>query len=575
MGAWAAVGTVVLALVGMVVVKTLIKAAVPAHGPTARQSDGRPAESPASAAAPADPATDVTAWKALPPAERKARIEKRLALIDADNRGSVQFELSFLQERGESEAAQTLWARHLEKHPTAEFGYQQLGYVDLGPEIDAAAERFPRSYEVHVPAMAELDKLRDQDMRGGKSWGTPQSAARVAELSTQLVDEERRLSDPYEYGVARWVRWFATTVDYRDCRAIHVVHGPYLLLGALTVPEQGKDPVPPGASAQPDAEAALAEVQRTLDVLYAAFFEQVAKPLGIERATAKNTTHKSLMKVFVLPSQEAYLRMLHAPAAWVGRYGGAYYDFEEPRLLFSYVNSGQRPSLDERSDLCTEAVQQLVQTATWSRTLRDTGKDVPWAECRSRPLWSEYGFPEFFGSLTALDNTYHFGQPDDDHLFAVSTLRPALTARRLTVWSLDELTSIRDRYEFDEAVDRKAKAAGKTFNAKLAYRYLFYAQAWSLAYHLWHAGPEGAPKWRAKYLTYLGQELVARIDADGSAVRPGAAELKKALGLDSAAAINAFESEWHATEDALIARSPRRDWVPRAQALLLALGLLK
>ena len=524
---------------------------------------GGPAEpKPATGSSAADPMTDAAAWKALPASDRERLATGVVVRTNFAAAEAARTSWEFLKERGEDLALADVVKRRLAADPVCEWAHGVRGEFEVKRRI---AKCLKECELAEAEGLASVTELQKQAEGGGPlKWVDAATSKKVDDLIAAVRADDKRLGDPYEAAVQKWVHWQHGFRVMSGLAELHTTAGPYLVFVSF---DGGKDKKPP-KDVESRAKASLERCARVLTELYDTWTKEVAGPLKLPVWSRENLDEKTLLKANVFTNPSDYWSFQFDVDWWSVDYGSAHYVDAEPRFLASLdVSQGK----GAEAALRREAVRQFLHLHTWQETRRTReGRALDWPQCLNRPLWSDTGFPWFFASLLGASARAGGPPPSRPWLADVFVGRGVAEAKKWKTWTLADLLAVKDRAELTAAARRRAGTAADAGSWPLSE--LFLGRAASFADFLWNAGDTGSPKYRERYLAYLAGEMVARTRMDFRnlevCVRPGAEDLRRALGIAGDAEFAALEQEWNAYEAKLLDREKEPEWEMRVAKTL-------
>ncbi len=509
------------------------------------------AKSAAAQGAPAgDPMSDPAAWRALAAADRAPLTADVVLRTDYATAGAAKKSHRFLKDRAEDDAAADVVRKRLAMSPDCAWAHGVRGDADIEKVADECFRKYELADADDVPPVVALRKLV-AEAPGGK-WADASTAKRVDELVAEIAKEDARLSNPYQCAVSKWVQWQRGYRVMRDLPEVHDAAGRYLVFvstGGDKISRQSK-------SAEEQARVVLARYLGVVKELETAWTRDVAAPLSLPGYEGEKADERAILKVNVFTKPDDYYEYQFNVDVWEFDASWAHYVDAEPRFLAAMLPRSDAEWQAAKVSFLTEAVRQLVHFHTWEATKRARGRELDYAQCLHRPLWSADGFPRFFAHHAATPSA-----PRPWTLDAYVALGVA-GRKQWKPWTLAEQLSMKERGELSVAA---RKRAGEPAVGVLSA--LFDARAASLSDFLWNAETGGKPKFRERYVAWLGAEMVVktRIDLNGqdAAIRPSSDDFKRAFGVKTDAAFAAFEKEWNDYEAALFEQEKSAAWDSR------------
>jgi hypothetical protein len=581
-------GVAVLAATVVVVMMLKGDDAAPAPSqPTAAPSKPD-ATSAKNAPAKPDPAKDPAVWRALPAAERADLTLKYLTALDRRDAKKLADAHAFLVPRGETDAAQRVVEFELARDPSSAWARAARGEVAVSEKIDACLAECVKAEEVESPGVRKIAAIKKaRQPESGTWWADAAQQKEIDAALAQVRAEEKELSDPFNWAVAKW-RAHRRRIDVmKDQPAIDDTSGPYLVFSQVKAPSG----TPIESVPEPEltrAKRALRETKELYAALYEGFLEAFGKEFGLPRFDRSNTDDKTMLKANVFAdgaTLDKYRRHFGRPTSAKGP--RAYYEPEEPRFITTF-DAGGAGEADAEQVQCHEATHQLLHLYTWDATRKASGKELSWSECRTRPIWLEEGFAEFFSAHRREGAKYVWMQPLESGMEEIWATSQAFAKKRWATWSLDEMLAVADMEQVEEQAARRVtgKVVRKPTEQQAAdiavavriMRPLFHAKSWSLVYFLWnHADETGKPLHRAAFARLVAGTL--RATQTATAGQPAktrvlsAADFRKALGLESEDRFRAFEKSWLAWETAFIGKAQRPEWAATRDRVMQTLGV--
>lgn len=565
---WIGVGAAALLAVGAVVAMSG-KAEPAPDGAGAVASV--PAASAAAEPAKADPMKDVSAWKALPEAERARLAQGYVASADISSADSVQRAAEFLTSRGETASVPAIAKRVVGRDPGNAWARTTLGHTEVGAEVDRCIAECEQADEESDPKYAALKAERAR--HAGAWWTDEAETQRVRALVAEVRAVEKGYDDPYTAGVEKWVRRHRAVDIMKDNPALHAAVGPYVIFVSLNVPRSDK---PGGAKDVTMADVPKEELARGEKILernkkvFAALYEgwmtEIAPHFGMTRYGPENSDFKLLMKANVFAKPEDFMAYNIKSGAGIGGFTRAYYSAEEPRFITTYDGGEDEDDAYADQVQCHEATHQLVHFYTWDLTRKELGREPDWLEVHRRPLWSGEGFAEFFSSHAVVDGKYRWMQPLDERMRQIWIFEEMAKEKGWIPWRLKEFFFTLHHGGTLSALSRaRATKNGDEGIAEGVMANLFYGKAWSFVHFLWYAEAGGKPKYRDRYIKYLDSEFHVKFvrDPGGGKDRPapvGSDALMRCLGISSDDELVALEKEWNEYTAKLLAANRKPEW---------------
>ena len=559
--------------------------------PVAPEKTANPAKPPAPAVAEApkaDPMKDPDAWKALSASERADRAVRYLSALDRRDGSQLSAAFSFLKARGETEAMRKVADIELARDPSTGWAHQARGDVMIVERIDRCLAECARADEADTPAVQKLTALRKKSEPSSGTWWAGEALTKeIDDVLAAIRAEETKLKDPYEWACAKWGIYQRRIEVMRDHPAITGTTGPYLVFVQVKAPAGTSiDAVSPDEMTR--ARRVLNQHRELFGAVYEGFHAELGKQLGVAPIEKAAIDEKTLLKANVFADQATWelyhQRLGFLPWAQETR---AYYDYEEPRFLATFDGGSERPPWHQHLQCC-EAVRQLLHFYTWDVTRKAAGRELAWLDCRTRPIWLEVGFGEFFASHKQEGGRFTFMQPLDLRMRDLWVFSQVFQKKRWANWTLDELLTIVSERQIDDQAKRrvvpkpvKQLSQQQLDEVNLAIdlmRPLFYARAWSLVDFLWNQTDAGGrPVYRDRFCALIKQSLTAEqttIAGRGLTTRMlGSADFRKALGVESEEAYRALEREWYAWESGRTTKGAQPAWTSSRDAWFKKLGL--
>jgi hypothetical protein len=569
----------------------VLAAAVAATYVLARKSEpDKPAAPPPSVVAPVkppepvaapkpDPMKSVAAWKALGADERADLTTKYLASLDRGDLSGLSTAYSFLKARDELEAGRKVGEMALRLNPSCDWAHMARGDVMILERIERCLADCPRAEQAETPSVKWLAKLA-KERRPEKAtwWVEPALAKEVDGVLEKVREDEKRLQDPFEWGVARWRMYQSRIEVMKEHPAISEVAGPYLLF------VQVKAPLGTPIESVPEIEMTRAKrvlaAKKTLFTdLYDAFHESFGKSLGLTKYDKSNLDYGTLLKANVFADETTW-NSYHQRLGFGPLEPGlrAWYDVNEPRFLTTFDGdaaiSAERSTQIEQAQ-CRSALRQLLHFHTWDASRKEHGRELTWAECRTRPLWLEEGFVEFFASHSKDGGRRVWMQPNERRMEELWAWSQALAKKRWAGWTIDELLAVVDRDQMIDCARRRVvpkpvkqlteQQVADLRRATAVMQPLFCGKAWSLVSYLWNqADTAGRPLYREQFRAFIGSSIKARqanVPGRGLVTQPlNAQDFRKAFELEQETRFRAFEKDWLAWEAAQLAKAQKPDW---------------
>jgi hypothetical protein len=531
-------------------------------GPKAETSASAPAGQGVSRSS-GDVAADPSSWSSLAADERSRQV--RATIDDTNYRSleSVRKAHAYLCARNEATAAGEVLTRRLQADANCTWAHGVRGDVDVAARVSKCLKECELAEAEDLPSVANLRKAAGP-CDAGPRWVDRDTATKLDELIAAVRGDEARLNDPHAVGIDKWVRWQQGYPVMKDLAEVHATAGPYLVFVSF----DGGKAKQPTRDAENAAKSILDRNLKVLTHLYGRWSKEVAEPLRLAKYDEKSADANTILKADVFTDPRPYLSYQFEADWWSADYGNvAHYVDVEPRFLAA-VDAQKLPFPDPEGAIRTEAVRQLVHFHTWDATRKSSGREIEYALCRNRPLWSADGFPLVFGRLVAAPEPAKATRP---WLEAVFVGRSVAEARKWNGWTLAEILAMKDRQDLVAAARRRV--GGEFADAAIEpMSQLFTGRAASLVDFLWNAQDGGKPKYRERYLAYLGSEMVARTKVDFSGkevcVRVTPEDFRRALGLTSDDALGAFDKEWSTYEAAEIDSHKSPQWPGLVQKAL-------
>jgi hypothetical protein len=546
---------------------------------------------------PADPMKDVSAWKALPAADRATKAADVVAKTDAGDARAVETTRAFLAERGEDAAVASLAKASLAKGSSATWAHQAAGEVDVGAEVDACLRSCETAEDESDPMFVEMKDLRAK--HAGTWWADAASAKDVRDKCAALKAQDKLLASPYGRGITHWVRWQRAIPVMQDAPAIHGARGPYLVFVSLNSLDGDKQQeydakgrpkhktrelkdVPPA-----EMESARKVLEKNLALMadfYEGWMTDLGPIFGFTRYGADNTDETTLLKMNVFLNRDEYRRYNSSSGnEFMNEFARAYYTPREPRFITTYDGGATESPFETEQTQCHEATHQLVHLYTWDLTRKALNRDVKWEDCKVRPMWSEEGFAEFFSSFAKKDGKRVWMQPLVHRLLEIYVFDDILAAKKWKPFDLKEFLTVGHAGRLVQIGEEKVGAGADPKEREIAkdvIANLFYGKAWSLYAFLWNAEADGKPKYRDKFIEYLKFEFHLRYQYDSyekkdKSVGVSANDFRRILGISNDAALAAFETEWRAWEANMIASFKNPHWDDARKGARKAMGVDK
>jgi len=585
---WGLIGAGAAVLAAVVVGVVLLTDKKTPDAPQPAAAPLKPPEPAAASAPKPDPMKDPEAWKALGASDRADRTVRYLGNLDRRDGGQLSAAFSFFKARGETEATRKVAEIELARDPSTGWAHQARGDVMILERIDRCLAECPRADEADTPAVQKLVLLRKtREPASGTWWADEALQKEIDGVLTAIRAEEAKLKDPYEWACAKWAIYQRRIEVMRDHAAITGTTGPYLIFVQVKAPA-GTPIESVSAEELTRARRVLNQSREMFGAVYEGFQSALGGPLGIAPLDKKDLDEKTILKANVFADQATWelyhQRLGFLPWAQETR---AYYDYEEPRFVATYDAGSQAPPWHEHLQCC-EAARQLLHFYTWDATRKSAGRELSWLDCRTRPIWLEVGFGEFFASHRKEGSRWSFMQPLDLRMSDLWVFGQVFQKKRWANWTLDELLTIVGERQIDDQARRrvvpkpvKQLTQQQIDEVNLAIdlmRPLFYARAWSLVDFLWNqTDSAGRPAYRERFCALLKQSLTAEqtsIAGRGLTTRVlGAADFRKALGVDSEEAYRALEREWYAWEAGRTTKGAQPSWTASRDAWFKKLGL--